>query len=231
MEQLIWAPLQTKLSELPELERSLTVAQSVEKFNMLGACATPESYANAIGCDLENQSYRASYVPKYPTKDWNASSCALTVRSLIKHLGCEHPSIASPYKPGTAMQSLYSLAVATKSLGNKSEIPTVGSFYYLTDLSPGSQHIETAVSIDKDNVVTAIAGGQVFDPTLKDPATFGGGTDIIKVRRKFVVQDKDIYAISIPRNPNKPPTKRLVQWWIDSAKLPWTANVKSPILY
>ena len=231
MSQLLWSPLEASLSEISEDDRRNSIAQHIQLFNMLGACATPDSYANAIGCDLENQVYRDSYVPKYPTKDWNASSCALTIRSLIKHLGCEHKSIASPYVPGTAMQNLYTLGVTTNSLGDKSTIPSVGSFYFLTDLSPGSQHIETAISIDSDNVVTAIAGGQVFDPSLGDPATFGGGTDIIQVKRKFIIQDKDVYAVSIPRNPNKPPTKKLVQWWIDSSKLPWTGKAKVPILY
>lgn len=227
MSQLTWSPLETSLSELSEEDRRLSVAQSIQRFNMLGACATPESYANAIGCDLEPKVYKDTYVPKYPTKDWNASSCALTVRSLIRHLGCSHSSISSPYKTGSAMQSLYLLASKTNAFGNK--MPIVGSFYFLTDLSPGSQHIETAIDI-QDNIVTAIAGGQVFDPTLNDPATFGGGTDILTVKRKFVFENNNWYAVSIPRNPNKQPTKKLVQWWIDSAKLPWNDKSQSPIL-
>lgn len=231
MEQLIWSPLQITLSELSEEDRRLTVAQSVQKFNMLGACATPDSYANAIGCDLESKEYRSSYVPKYPTKDWNASSCALTVRSLIRHLGCNHESIKSPYVPGAAMQNLFALGAITKSFGDKQSLPLLGSFYYLTDLSPGSQHIETAINITEDNVVTAIAGGQVFDGSLGDPCSYGGGTDILTVTRKFVWENDKLYAVSIPRNKNKPPSKKLVLWWIDSAKLPWTDKCKSPIFY
>lgn len=230
MSQLIWSPLQTSLSELSEEDRRISVAENAKMFNNLGACATPESYANAIGCDLENQDYRDSYVPKYPTKDWNASSCALTVRSLIRHLGCNHESIKSPYVPGAAMQNLFALGTITRSFGDKKSLPTIGAICYLTDLSPTSQHVEIVVDI-KDDIVSSIAGGQVFDGSLGDPCTYGGGTDILTVTRKFIWEGDKLYAISIPRNKNKPSSKKLVLWWIDVAKLPWTEKVKNPIFY
>lgn len=231
MSQLLWSPLQITLSELSEADRRLSVVENAKMFNNLGACATPESYANAIGCDLENQAYRDSYVPKYPTKDWNASSCALTVRSLIRHLGCNHESIKSPYVAGTAMQNLFALGTITKSFGAKDSLPFLGSLLYLTDLSPGSQHIEVAVEMPSEDTVKCIAGGQVFDGSLGDPCTYGGGTDILTVTRKFSWEGDKLYVTSIPRNKNKPPSKRMVLWWIDSAKLPWTEKVRTAVLF
>jgi len=199
---------QTLQGQPPEVIRA-QIVQIASNLTGLGAMETPDEYALAIGCDLEGAAFRATYVPTAPLNDplWKESSCGLFVRSVLRHAGCSHPRLKSPYVPGFVMEDLEATARDCGAWNTHTPTDAGNPIMYGAPVGAKSgQHVAIPVK-NPDPSYVEIAGGAGGGD--------GAGTEIKLATRTICVSSDGRMAAKSAGG------VRYIRAWIDAAKLPF----------
>lgn len=152
--------------------------------------------------------------------DPKTSGCALTIRGLLRKLGCSDQRVSPPYKFGTAISLLVGIARARNAwnASNIGNLPIAGDFVLVggdKTKDGGVEHVFTVCSVDMDDkgiLITSIDGGQ------RDPK---GQQAILAKTRRWVERGGaywDVSAAGSDPGSNAPGGRR-VQGWSDVEKL------------
>ena len=212
-----------RLDALPEAERRIAIAAIASAFAGLGAANTflgrADAYAEAIGHG-EPAWFRAAYVPTTQTHDWRGSSCALLCRRVLACAGVVDARLRPPYSPSREGGAIGQLGELARTAGARrsyssncpANLPALGDIVLLGS----GQHIFTIVERPEgDLVFTSVDGGQ--------GGGLGGGTEIKRVRRRFVTRSGKLFAVDALGR------QRPVVLWIDTPSLPFDAPTTMPL--
>ncbi len=190
-------------------DRIVEEANAVEGLTADPQYGDPEKYLDLVGPG-ETKEIRQAML--------GMSGCALTVAGIWRRVGIKHAKLAPPYKNGSAVSRLISIAreVGAWVPFKNGLVPTPADMVLVGDNTQagGVEHVYTIVAI-LDETIHSVDGGQ---RTRRLDAKTGKGFQAIYGKTRVWKKDRDI--VFAGTDPGAAVAGgRKIYGWVDAAKL------------